>query len=365
MMNIIKTAFITIIISVISGLLLEYCKNLAPRILCSIGNGVPVKKNGKKFFYYIVTVRNLSSKTVHKLTLNIQSAESRLKITKTRMTGGLKFTPSIQDNNINIDIPFFSKDDEFSARIYVENEYELCDKPIVTLRSPEKFREVNSGNSTEVSSLFGKNTNNTAPASMKQSKSVPNSDPKTGIARNIKNKAHSKNTFNPKKAVIAMISVIVLIGAGIFVKSYFSGNSNDQNTHVSKNSNSDKTSNNNNNKSTKSENKNSRTTNATQNRTTNGTSSNTSSTSNSNNSDSKSTDSNNNKSTDNSNSKTSSTSSDQNSNSSSGSTNQNSNSNKSSDESTGNSNSSSNGTNGGNSGQNSSSSDSSSQNTGN
>jgi hypothetical protein len=50
MISVIETAIITIIISFISGLLLEYYKNLAPKILCNIGEGVPLELNNKKIF---------------------------------------------------------------------------------------------------------------------------------------------------------------------------------------------------------------------------------------------------------------------------------------------------------------------------
>lgn len=106
MINVIKTAIITIIISFISGLLLDHYKNLAPRILCKIGKGIPIDINNKKFNAYIITVRNISSKIIHDITLHVQSAQSNLKITDAKITKGLKFDSSIEDNILDVCIPF-------------------------------------------------------------------------------------------------------------------------------------------------------------------------------------------------------------------------------------------------------------------
>ena len=144
MMNVVKTAIATIIISLISGLLVEYFKNLAPKILCSIGNGVPIEINNKKVCAYIIDVSNLSKKIIHELSLNIQSAQSNLKVADAKITKGLKFDSSIKDNILDIDIPFLSKGDKFSVTVYVENQYGLCNKPVIVMRSPENFKKVES-----------------------------------------------------------------------------------------------------------------------------------------------------------------------------------------------------------------------------
>ena len=64
MLGVIKTAIITIVISFISGLLLDYYKNLAPRLLCRVGDAIPMNLEGKKVFAYIVTIVNVSNKII-------------------------------------------------------------------------------------------------------------------------------------------------------------------------------------------------------------------------------------------------------------------------------------------------------------
>lgn len=194
MMSVIKTAIITIVISIISGLLLEHFKNLAPRILCSIGNGVPVEINGKKVYAYIITVSNLSKKIIHELTLNIHSSQSNLKAADAKITKGLKFYSSIKDDILDIDIPFLSKGDKFSVTVYVENQYGLCNKPIIVMRSPENFKKVDSVEKKGILSLCN-------------------------IAKINRNKKTSQN----KKAMIVIVSIALSMIAGVLVKFYFKG----------------------------------------------------------------------------------------------------------------------------------------------
>lgn len=154
MLSIIKTAIITIIISFISGILLDYYKNLAPRILCSIKNMIPMKKDGKKIFAYMITIRSLSKKTVHNITVNIQSPKTELKMTDAKITRGLKFESSQNNSFLDVHIPFLSKGDTFSATVYTEDENSMHSKPIVAIRSPENFKQIDSSGKYGLSSSF-------------------------------------------------------------------------------------------------------------------------------------------------------------------------------------------------------------------
>ncbi|KGN04655.1 hypothetical protein [Clostridium haemolyticum] len=198
MISIIKTAIITIVISIISGLLLERVKNVAPRILCNIGKGVAMKINNKKVYAYSITVSNLSKKIIHDLTLNIQSSKSNLNIADAWITEGLKFHASIKEDSVIIDIPFLSKGDKFSVTVYVENKYGVCSKPNIVLRSPENFKKLDSSEKNSILSLF--NTDNT-----------------DKIDRINRNNKSSQN----KKIIIAISSIMVFMIIGVLLKFCF------------------------------------------------------------------------------------------------------------------------------------------------
>ena len=72
MISIIKTAILTILISFASGLLLDYYKNLGPRILCNIRKGKPTSTDSEENCGYVITVKNPSNRTIHELTINIE-----------------------------------------------------------------------------------------------------------------------------------------------------------------------------------------------------------------------------------------------------------------------------------------------------
>lgn len=224
MINIIKTAIVTIVISIISGLLVEYFKNLAPRILCSIGNGMPVKNGNRKVYVYSITVSNLSKKIIHELSLNVQSSGSNIKVADAKITKGLKFESSLKDNILDIDIPFLSKGDEFSIKLYSESRK----KPVIVMRSPENFKQIDSIEQNGfLASVF---TNKDDGRSIRKSeKIVPNEkDDYTMVmnkplrAEKTINKGILSDSKN-KKILIATASVILLVFAAVLVKFYFIG----------------------------------------------------------------------------------------------------------------------------------------------
>uniref|UniRef100_UPI003DA4D951 hypothetical protein n=1 Tax=Clostridium sporogenes TaxID=1509 RepID=UPI003DA4D951 len=225
MINVIKTAIVTIIISFISGLLLDHYRNLAPRILCNIGKGIPIDINNKKFNAYIITVRNISSKIIHEITLHVQSPQSNLKITDAKITKGLKFDSSIEDNILDVCIPFLSKDDEFSVTVYVENQHGVHNKPAVIIRSPEKFKEVNHEERKGIFSIF---TN--IPQNIKEiiSDATKKDETINEGNREITNK-NNKLGKNKKVMIIAASVVLVVIVGGV-ARFYFKGKPADTNT---------------------------------------------------------------------------------------------------------------------------------------
>lgn len=238
MISVIKTAIITIIISFISGWLLDYYKSLAPRIFCTIGDAIPLELNNKKICAYILTVRNISSKIVHDLTLNVQGSQNNLKIGDAKITKGLKFDSSIKNNILDVDIPFLSKDDEFSVTLYLENQYGEYNKPVIILRSPENFKEVDSVDETGILSLLfdiPKNIVSVVLNIMKKNETTlsnkngnlavaANKSPNAKKTINKQNREvtyRSKKTNRYKKVIIATISIILVMLGGILGKFYF------------------------------------------------------------------------------------------------------------------------------------------------
>lgn len=227
MLNIIKTAIITIIISFISGLLLDYYKNLAPRILCNVRNGIPLHFNNKKFFAYIITVSNLSNKTIHELTLNIQSSQTSLINIDAKITEGLKFDSSIKDKNLDFYIPYLSKGDKFSVTVCAENQYSVHIKPIITIRSPENFKEIDSAEHSGILSLLFNIPQNISKLIKKRKLEFPNivedsqaaMDASSGtyqvINKNNRKVLYEDNKFTNNKKIVIIIGSIILVAISV------------------------------------------------------------------------------------------------------------------------------------------------------
>lgn len=242
MLYFIQTAIVTIIVSFISGLLLEHYKNLAPRILCNVRNGIPLHINKHKFHPYIITISNTSNKTIHELTLNIQSREASLKSIDTRITKGLKFDSSIKNNSLDFYIPFLSKGDEFSVTVYEENLYSVPKKPLIAIRSPDNFKEIPStGHNTILYSLLSspKNAFENILNKPQKTKEITsdksydftnsmNSTPHTytdqTIYRNSRQVPYKKERLTTtKKVLLIIVTIMLVIISGFLVKSCLEG----------------------------------------------------------------------------------------------------------------------------------------------
>lgn len=212
MMNIIKTALVTITISIISGLLLEHFKNLAPRILCEIEKGKSTEIYNKKIYAYVITVSNMSKKIIHELALNVQSPKGNLEISDAKITKGLKFDSLVKDNVLDIDIPFLSKGDKFSVVVYVES----CTMPVIVMRSPENFKRVDS---LEENDSMVSNQNNDYTIIMDK---VP--DYKKSANKKNREKLY-KNKKTDNKAMILVVLLILVVAIAGVMKFYFKGTS--------------------------------------------------------------------------------------------------------------------------------------------
>lgn len=216
MLSVIKTAIITIIISFISGVLLDTYKNLAPKIICTLGKGTLKNMNGKSYREYNLTVKNASRKTLHDLNINIQDELESIVVKDTRIKKGLRFNLNKEFNEYNITVPFLSENDEFIATIIVEET--KGNKPYVALRSPEKFRktykEIKSNKKSSSKSSFNSNLHEGSNG-IDETAILDRSDLRKA---NCDKKHHSTKgikTFISRKIILAVIGILVLVYIGI------------------------------------------------------------------------------------------------------------------------------------------------------
>lgn len=207
MLSIIKTALITIIISFISGVLLDTYKNFAPRILCAmrrVKNNKIKNKNSKTYLY---TVSNASNKILHDININVQAPDNSLKVEDAKISNGLKFELINENNIYNVSIPFLSKDDEFSLKLLVANSDGVNNKPIINLRSPEAFKMIYSNNKK-----------------IKKKRRVNGDTAYLGVGSKI------SDLFHNKKLIITIASILIIVYGVIIGIEYFDKDNNNANT---------------------------------------------------------------------------------------------------------------------------------------
>ncbi|WP_061343276.1 hypothetical protein, partial [Clostridium botulinum] len=151
--------------------------------------------------------------------------QSNLKITDAKITKGLKFDSSIEDNILDVSIPFLSKDDEFSVTVYVDNQYGSYKEPVVIIRSPENFKEVNSEEKRGIFSIFTnipKNIKEIISDATKKDETISEGN------RQITNK--NNKLGKNKKVMIMAASVVLVVIVGVVARFYFKGKPADTNT---------------------------------------------------------------------------------------------------------------------------------------
>ena len=227
MIAIIKTAVITIIISIISGLFVEHLKSIGPKIFLNIEKSGSKEINNRIIYIYNITVKNMSKKIIHELTLNVQSPESSLELQDAEITKGLKFDSEITDNILDINIPFLSKNDNLKFTVYVQNPFGIDEEPHIVMRSPENFKRINSlEEGGLLSSFMNSKEKEETPCENKVEASASDNDytmvmdkiPKERKSKKVHKKKGRKNNM---KIAIAIASVIILVAAGALLKFYY------------------------------------------------------------------------------------------------------------------------------------------------
>lgn len=203
MLSFIKTALVTIIISFISGVLLDYYRNYAPRILCSMGRNKSIRKNSKKVKVYSLIIKNISKKTIHNLNVNIAAKCNTLKLHNTKITNGLRFDIDDENNMFNITIPFLSPNDGLMTKIILEGDEESNERPIINLKSPENFKQIDSY------------------------KSKPQEN--DHIIIDHINNFFEKVFYNNRKIILGIVTLAILVFMGILAGEYYSNTINNGN----------------------------------------------------------------------------------------------------------------------------------------
>jgi hypothetical protein len=88
------TALATLVVTVVSGLLLDFVRNARPTIRYYVRGAVPIDLgDGKHVGAYVLFIENKSKRVVKELTCHVEAGEAKLR------NGGIASSPGLQMDN--------------------------------------------------------------------------------------------------------------------------------------------------------------------------------------------------------------------------------------------------------------------------
>ncbi|WP_114783856.1 hypothetical protein [Vibrio tetraodonis] len=139
---IIATAIVTLVVTVLAGITVEYFKKIKPKLSYSIKESIPITLNDNKIGANVIEVHNPSSKTVKNITIRIKSLGVDIKNSGVNSTTGLDYDIDELGDSIEVKIPFLKFKDYVSITTIMEDRFHIPNKPEVTIRSPDQFKSI-------------------------------------------------------------------------------------------------------------------------------------------------------------------------------------------------------------------------------
>ncbi len=151
------TALITLLVTLVAGLALEYFRRIKPKLKYSVKESIPIDLDGKKVGANIIEISNPSSKSVKDIVLKLRAKSVEIKNGGINTITGLDYEVVDGDDTLEVTIPFLKFKDYLSITAILESQHYIPNKPEVTIRSPDNFKliEDRGGNDKISSSTFG------------------------------------------------------------------------------------------------------------------------------------------------------------------------------------------------------------------
>lgn len=138
--TLIISAILTLLCTIVAGIVIEYYKKSSPKIEYNIQDAIPISMEGKKIGANIITVRNPSSKQVRDLVIKIHSLARLVKNGGINSSDGLCYTVAEDNDILCINIPFLKSGERISVTSITEDKYYVPSKPEVSIRSPDEYK---------------------------------------------------------------------------------------------------------------------------------------------------------------------------------------------------------------------------------
>jgi hypothetical protein len=134
------TAVVTLLVTVIAGLVVEYLKRVKPKLKYSIKESVPIILEGNNVGANVIEISNPSTKTVKDIVLKVRAVGVEIKNGGVNTVKGLDYSVKESGNELEVVIPFLKFKDYLSITTILEGKYSIPRRPDITVRSPDNFK---------------------------------------------------------------------------------------------------------------------------------------------------------------------------------------------------------------------------------
>lgn len=136
-MTILLTAGVTLLVTVLAGLVLDYLRHVRPRITYSVKDAVPINLDGKRIGAYLVSLSNHSKRVVNDVSCHIQAPPATLRNGGVSVPQGLQYSVVEVDDGMQLLVPYLRPGDELQATVIAESGGFVPRTPDVAIRSPQ------------------------------------------------------------------------------------------------------------------------------------------------------------------------------------------------------------------------------------
>jgi tetratricopeptide (TPR) repeat protein len=141
-LTIFLTAVVTLAVTVISGVVLDFIRNARPTVSYSIKDAIPIDLGDhKRVGAYMVSLVNTSRRVVKDLVCHIEAGEAKLRNGGVEASQGFEMDIQESDTCLAISIPYLKKNERFEITVIAEGVY-IPKTPAVAVRSPNDITVV-------------------------------------------------------------------------------------------------------------------------------------------------------------------------------------------------------------------------------
>ena len=136
--TILVPAIVTLVATVLAGMLLDYVRNARARITYFVTAAIPIPVSGKTIGAYLVGLANTSKQTIKDVSCHVQASPAVVRNGGIETSQGLQYTVTERGDGIDVVVPYLSSGDQLELTIVAEGVTMVPPIPDVAIRTPHR-----------------------------------------------------------------------------------------------------------------------------------------------------------------------------------------------------------------------------------